>query len=174
MPQLDPAGFVPQLFWLAVTFFILFLLMKFVAVPQVGRTIDARRQRIDGDLGRAAQLKTEAEGVLAAYEQALAAARTEAQATLRQTSERLAAEAAERQRQLAATLAEQIEAAERRIAASRDQALAEMRGIAVDVGQAVVEKLTGARPAQPLMAAAVDGTLAGGTLANGTLAGRAG
>lgn len=161
MPQLDPAGFVPQLFWLAVTFLVLFLLMTYVAVPQVGRVIDVRRRQLDDDLGRAAALKAQAEEALTAYEKALATARAEAQATLRQTSERLAAEAAERQRRLAAALAEQIEAAERRIAAGKDEALAEIRGIAVDVGQAVVERLTGTRPAQAAMAAAVDGTLAG-------------
>lgn len=161
MPQLDPAGFVPQLFWLAVTFVVLFLLMKGLAVPQVGRAIEARRRRLDGDLGRAAELKAQAEEALAAYEKTLATARAEAQATLRQTAERLAAEAAERQRQLAASLGEQIAAAERRIAASKEEALAEIRGIAVDVGQAVVEKLTGSRPPVSRMTAAVDTTLAG-------------
>ena len=165
MPQLDPAGFAPQLFWLAVTFFVLFILMRQLAVPQVGRVIEARRQHLDADLGRAAALKSEAEGVLAAYEEALAAARAEAQTVLRQTSERLAAESAERQRQLAQRLAEQIEAAEQRIAASRDEALAEVRNIAVDVGQTVVEKLTGTRPPETVMAASVDRTLAGRTLA---------
>jgi F-type H+-transporting ATPase subunit b len=165
MPQLDPAGFVPQLFWLAVTFFILFVLMRWLAVPQIGRVIEARRQHLDADLGRANALRSEAESVLAAYEQALAAARNEAQSVLRQASERLAAESAERQRQLALSLAEQIEEAERRIAGSRDEALAEVRNIAVEVGQTVVEKLTGTRPPEAAMAASVDRTLAGRTLA---------
>lgn len=161
MPQLDPSGFVPQLFWLAVTFFILFVLMRWLAIPQVGRVIEARRQHLDADLGRAAALKSEAEGVLAAYEKALAAARAEAQSVLRQASERLAAASAERQRQLALSLAAQIEAAEQRIAATRDEALGEIRNIAVDVGQTVVEKLTGTRPAEAVMAASVERTLAG-------------
>ncbi len=156
MPQLDPAGFLPQLFWLFVTFLVLYVLMQWLAVPQVGRAIDARRQRLDADLGRAAELKAEAEAVLAAYDKVLTTARAEAQATLRTTSERLAAEAAERQRQLAATLAQQIAEAEQRIAAGKDQALGEVRTIAVDVGRAVVEKLIGAAPDAAKMAAAVD------------------
>jgi F-type H+-transporting ATPase subunit b len=73
----------------------------------------------------------------------------------------MAADAAERQRQLAATLAEQIAAAEQRIAAGKEAALADIRSVAVDVGQAIVEKLTGARPPPERMAAAVAGTLAG-------------
>src|SRR5579864_6877703 len=159
MPQLDPAGFAPQIFWLVVTFAVLFVLMQLVAAPQIGRLIETRRQRLDGDLGRAAQLKAEAEGVLAAYEKALAGARAEAQTTLRQMSEKMAADAAERQRQLAAALAEQIAVAEQRIAASKEAALGDIRGVAVDVGQAVVEKLTGARPPADRMSAAVELTL---------------
>jgi F-type H+-transporting ATPase subunit b len=161
MPQLDPAVFVPQLFWLTVTFLVLFVLMKTIAVPQVGRAIEARRQQLDGDLGRAGALKTEAETVLAGYEKTLSAARAEAQATLRAADERMAAQAAERTRQLAASLAEQIAAAELRIAAGKDEALAEIRGVAVDVGRAVVEKLTGSAPDAARMAAAVDSALTG-------------
>jgi len=161
MPQLDPAGFLPQLFWLLITFVVLYVLMKRLAVPQVGRAIEARRQRLDGDLGRASELKAEAETVLAAYEKTLSSARAEAQATLRETSERMAAQAAERQRQLAATLAQQVAAAELRIAAGKDEALIEIRGIAVEVGRAVVEKLTGAAPDAARMEAAVDGALPG-------------
>jgi F-type H+-transporting ATPase subunit b len=106
-------------------------------------------------------MKSEAETVLAAYEKALTEARMEAQATLKATSDKLAAEAAERQRELAAALASQIHAAEQRIAAMKDEALAEVRNIAVDVGQAVVEKLTGTTPDAGRMTAAVEGTLGG-------------
>ncbi|HVC51840.1 MAG TPA: F0F1 ATP synthase subunit B' [Stellaceae bacterium] len=161
MPQLDPTTFAPQLFWLVVIFGVLYLLMRQLAVPQVGRVIENRQQRLDADLGRAAQLKDQAESVLAEYQRSLAAAREAAQATLRQTSDRLAAEAAERQRGLAAALAEKIEAAERRIAAMKDEALAEMRDIAIEVGGAVVEKLTGAPPDPARLAAAVDSASAG-------------
>src|SRR5215469_9046523 len=135
MPHLAYHTFVPHLVRLAITYVILYV---------VRSAIEGRRHHLDGDLNRAAALKEEAEAMLAAYQKALADARTAAQDTLRQTSEKLAAEAAERQRQLSATLAEQVAAAESRIAASKEQALGEIRGIATEVGGAVVEKLTGA------------------------------
>jgi len=160
MPQLDATTFVPQLFWLAVTFVVLYVLMKRLALPRVGAAIAARRARLDGDLAQANALRTQAESVLADYERALASARAAAQTTMRETGERLASEAAERQRQMAASLAEQIEAAERRIAQTKDQAVAEVRGIAVEVAQAVAEKLTGAAPERARVSAAVDRVLA--------------
>lgn len=160
MPQLDPSTYAPQLFWLLITFVLLYVLMKWLALPRVGKAIEARRERLDGDLARAAALKEQAETVLAEYERSLAAARADAQASLRATNDRLAAEAAERQRQLSETLAQQIEAAEARIAGMKDQALTEVRGIAADVGRAVVERLTGTAPDPGAMNMAVDTALA--------------
>jgi F-type H+-transporting ATPase subunit b len=154
MPQLDIATFTPQLVWLAIWFAVLYLLMAKLALPRIASAMEARRQRREGDLARA-------EAASAAYQKTLAEARAQAQSTIKETSDRLAADAAARQRALAATLAEQIEAAERRIAATKEQALAEVRGIAVDVGRSVVEKLTGAVPDTAKMAAAVDSRLSG-------------
>jgi F-type H+-transporting ATPase subunit b len=161
MPQLNIPDFAPQLIWLAIWFVVLYLLMAKLALPRVAATMEERRQRREGDLARAAQLKSEAEAANAAYQRTLAEARVQAQSTIKETSDRLAADAAERQRALAAALAEQIAAAEHRIAATKEQALAEVRGIAVDVGRSVVEKLTGAAPDAAKMAAAVDSSLSG-------------
>jgi F-type H+-transporting ATPase subunit b len=167
MPQLDSSTFLPQLFWLAVSFVVLYALMRWLALPRVRSAIDARRRQIDGDLSRAAELKAQAEAAQDAYQKVLAEARAAAQATLREAGERLAGEAAERQRQLAASLAEQIAAAEQRIADARQAALGEVRGIAADIARSVTEKLTGAAPDPAPVAAAVERVLADRTLDGG-------
>ena len=161
MPQLNPESFPSQLFWLVVTFVILYVLMAWIGIPRLAGVIEARRRRREEDLARAAEIQAEAEAANQEFQRAMAEARAQAQAVLKETSDRLAAEAAERQRALAAALAEQVDGAERRIAATKQQALAEVRGIAVDVGRSVVEKLTGAAPNEARVAAAVDRVLAG-------------
>jgi F-type H+-transporting ATPase subunit b len=163
MPQFDVSTFPSQIFWLVVWFVILYVLMAKLGLPRIAVAIEARRQRREDDLARAVQLQAEAEAANVAFQRTMAEARAEAQAVLKETSDRLAADAAERQRVLAAALAEQIDEAERRIAAGKEQALAEVRGIAIDVGRSVVEKLTGTRPAQNTVAAAVDSRLAAGS-----------
>src|SRR5215469_2976324 len=110
--------------------------MARIGLPRVGGVIAQRRDRIEGDIARAQQMKAEAEAVIAAYERALAEARAEAQATLRETTERLNAAAAERQRKLAEQLAAETAAAERRIQEAKQQALANLREVAVDVARA--------------------------------------
>lgn len=160
MPQLDVATYVPQLVWLAISFFVLYLLMSRVGLPRVGAAIEARRRRREEELERAAQLRREAEGVIAAYEAARAGAREQAQATIRETTERLAAAAAERQRELTAVLTERTAAAERDIAAAKDRALGEIRDVAADVAASIASRLIGTSLQQQGVAAAVDHVLA--------------
>jgi F-type H+-transporting ATPase subunit b len=161
MPQLNVPDFTPQIFWLVIWFVILYLLMSKLGLPRIEAIRNARRKRREDDLARAAQLKADAEAANVAYQKALAEARGQAQATIKAATDRMAGEAAERQRALAATLAQQIDEAEQRIVASKEQALADIRNVAVDVGRAVVEKLTGSAPEPARMMAAVDRSLNG-------------
>ena len=94
MPQLDPAFFAPQLFWLAVSFIVLYVLMSRLAMPQIAGVLKQREDKIQGDLETAQRLKDETKSVIAAYEKALADARGEAQALARQTSDAASAESA--------------------------------------------------------------------------------
>src|SRR5579885_570402 len=159
MPQLDVATFPPQLIWLAITFVALYLLMNLWGLPRIRGALEARRTRIEGDIAKAAQMKSEAEAVIAAYERALAEARAQAQATVRDTVERPTAAAAERQHQLAQTLAAETAAAERRIAAAKAEALAHLREVAVEVAQAASLKVAGAALDPQRARAAVDAVL---------------
>ena len=160
MPQLEVSTFVPQLFWLVITFGVLFLLMAKIGLPRVSGVIEARRKRIDDDLARATQLKAEAEAVLAAYQQTLASARAQAQAAVKETTDKLAAEAAERQRQVGESLAQRVASAEREIAAAKQRALTELRDIAVEVARSVTEKVTGTAADSASLGIAVDRAMA--------------
>ena len=160
MPQLDVSTFTPQLVWLAITFVVLYLLMSKLGLPRVDAILEARRKRLDDDLARAAEIKAEAEAVVAAYQRTLAEARARAQAAIKERTDRFAAEAAEQQRQLAAALAEQTRAAEREIGAAKERAFAEIRHVAVDVARSVTEKLTGSAADEAKLAPAVDRAMA--------------
>src|SRR5688572_30096436 len=152
MPQLHVPDFAPQLIWLAITFVILYLLMSKLALPRIGQVLDARAARIAQDLDRAATLKDEATGVLAAYEKALADARSQAQAAVKAVSERAHKEAEAREAELAKKLAADTEAAERRIRAARESAMASLTQMAAEITRAAAEKLIG-RPVDEASAA---------------------
>src|SRR4051812_38028557 len=64
--------FASQILWFVITFVALYLLMSRVALPRIGGILEARKGRIDGDLGEAQRLKDESDTALAAYEKSLA------------------------------------------------------------------------------------------------------
>ncbi len=160
MPQLDVSTFTPQLVWLAITFVVLYLLMSKLGLPRVNAILEARRKRVDDDLARAAEIKAEADAVVAAYQRTLAEARARAQAAIKERTDKFATEAAERQRQLAESLAEQTRAAEREIGAAKERAFSEIRNVAVDVARSVTEKLAGLAADEARLAPAVDRAMA--------------
>jgi F-type H+-transporting ATPase subunit b len=144
MPQLQQIGTFPsQVFWLVVTFVALFLILRYAAIPKITRVLEQRRERIDGDLERAASLQQEAEATLAEYEAAPANGRAKAQEAIRQTSDAMAAKAAADHAALGERLAKEVREAEARIESVRDAAIADIRSVSADVAQTAVERLAG-------------------------------
>lgn len=155
MPQLNFQDYAPQLIWLAISFTILYLLMAKLALPKIGWVLTRRQQKLEGDLARAEKLKGEAEGLLAAYQKAIADARAQAQAELAKASAELAKTAAEREAALGAELARRAAEAERRIQAAKTAALGDTRGMAAELAQGLARKLAGIELSRPAAEAAV-------------------
>lgn len=156
MPQFDPAVWPTQLFWLTVSFVVLYLLMARVALPRISTILEEREFRINDSLRRAESLKQDAEAAVAAYEKLMADARTKAQEQVHSVRERAAQDAAERHAELNDRLSAEVAAAEGRIATARDQAIGELRGLAVEVAGAAVERLVGERVDPATVDRAVD------------------
>ena len=147
-PPLDPETFTPQLFWLAVSFGLLYMLLKHFALPRVGEVLDERRERMERDLQTAERLKVETEQALASYEQALAEARARASALTKEMHGQLAAEVDRARSELDAQIAQQLADAEARIAQSRARAMAGVDQIAGDTAGAIVARLLGREPSR--------------------------
>ncbi|AWK86762.1 ATPase [Azospirillum thermophilum] len=143
LPQLNPATFPTQIFWLALTFIVLYYLMAKKALPRVAEVLDARQERISRDLSKAASLKEEAEAVLAQVEKSLANARSEAQTLIGQAAADIEANNQARQAALNADIAERLKTAEANIAAAKEQALANVRAAAADIARDVAGRLAG-------------------------------
>ncbi len=158
MPQLDPAHFASQIFWLVLTFLTFLAVVWRVALPRVARVLEERQERLSGDLDKAATLKEEADAVLAEYEKSAADGRARAQASLAKAAQAMAAVATKRHAELNEKLGAEIKAAEVRIGAARRQAAGNIRAVASEVAQAATERLIGARVEAKAALAAVPET----------------
>jgi len=155
MPQLNPLDWAPQLIWLTITFSILYLLMKRVALPKIGSVIEARASRISGDLEAADKLRRQTEEAIAAYEQALAEAKARAHGIAEDARNRLKEEVAAERAALDRELARKSEEAEARIQQAKISALKDVNAVAVETAAEIVQRLIGVAPAKPEVSAAV-------------------
>jgi F-type H+-transporting ATPase subunit b len=154
-PPFESQHFPSQLFWLALTFILLYVLMSRIALPRVASIFAERSKRISDDLAAANRFKEQSEAANAAYLKSLADARARAQGIANATREEQSAQAAATNKKLEAQLHEKLAAAEQSIAATRTAAMGNVAGIAVETASAIVERLIGTAPAHPDVTAAV-------------------
>jgi len=158
-PPFQSETFASQLVWLAIAFVLLLVLMSKLALPRVGAIIENRQKRIAEDIAEAEKLKAQSDAAVAAYEKALADARARAQAIANETREKQAAEAEAARKQLEDALNVKLAEAEKTIAATKQAAMANVRGIAEDAARSIVERLLGSAPSDKAVADAVAGVL---------------
>ena len=163
-PPFEPSTYGSQLFWLVITFGLLYLLMSKLLVPRIARILDERANRIADDLATAERLRGETDAAIAAYEQELAEARQRAHAIALEARDRSKAETEAERKRLEADLNARMEEAEGRIAAVKERALADVDAIARDTAEALVENLLGPRATGAELAAALNAAKAEGRL----------
>jgi F-type H+-transporting ATPase subunit b len=160
-PPFQKDTFASQLVSLLIAFVALYLIVSRVALPRVGKTIDDRQNKIEGDLANAQKLKDESDGALRAYESELAQARGRAQSIGAETREKLNAASEAERKTLEGRLALKLADAEKTIASKREAAMSNVRGIATDAATAIVQRLSGIAPETASVERAVDASLKG-------------
>jgi len=154
-PPFNKETFASQLFWLAFFFIALYVIIARLAIPRIGGIVQARRDRIEGDIGEANRFKDQSDAALKAYEKSLADARGRAQQLAGETRDKLNAEAEEKRKRLEGQLNAKLAEAEKAIAVTKSDAMANVRGIAVDTASAIVQRLIGTVPTGAAVEAAV-------------------
>jgi F-type H+-transporting ATPase subunit b len=128
-------------FWVAVAFVIAVSIMLWKGSASVAAMLDGRAAKIREDLAEAARLHDEAKKTLAEYQRRQREALDEAKqiaVRAKEEAEQLAAEAAQ---ELEIALKRREQLAHERIAQAETAALAEVRGVAVDVAIAATRQL---------------------------------
>jgi F-type H+-transporting ATPase subunit b len=158
-PPFNAVTFPSQLLWLTIAFAILYVASAKLMLPRVASILEARRDRIAGDLADAQRLKTDSDAALAAYEQSLADARNRAQTLAAQRREKENAEAEATRRSLEQSLHDKLAEAEAAIAKTKTAAMVNVRAIAGDAAASIVERLTGTAPSRDAANQAVEAVL---------------
>ncbi len=159
LPQLDTTTFASQLFWLLISFAVLYFVIARIAAPKIGGVIQDRANRIKGDLDAAAQAKRDSETAMAGYDKALGDARAKALKASDEMRNAVQAEINAKNDTAAKQLAADTAKAEARIGEMRTAAMARVGDVARETAADIVQKLSGEAANANDLAAAVSAAL---------------
>lgn len=131
------------IFWTALTFVILLLILKKMAWGPILQALEEREKKIKDSLEKADLTQKETEAAIAKNQEILESAKREAQAFLaksRATAESTKEEILQRAHDEAVNM---LEKAKREIASEREKAIEEIRNEAADLSISIASKLIG-------------------------------
>ncbi len=142
MPQLDVTTFSSQLFWLALSFAILYLILSRIALPKVAQIYEGRQATIGEKLSQASRYQEQAEELLTAYEAKLASARIEAHARYQSGVASVTTELARKQRHFHEALQARLRLEEHALHQEALGVRKDIQKASLDVAAALLKKLT--------------------------------
>jgi F-type H+-transporting ATPase subunit b len=164
MPQISQlaATYASQIFWLLLTFGLVFVVVGLGMVPKIQGTVDARDKSIASDLAAAEAARAAADRAEEEWRGRENAIRAEAQKVIAEaraqaakSTEHTLAEANER-------IAAKLSVEEARIAEASRAAMAEIEAVAAEAAQTIVARLSGATVSEGEARDAVKAVLANG------------
>lgn len=142
-PQLKTDTYASQVFWLLVSFFILFGLMSKIALPKVGDVLERRKTQKSDDLGQAEKATQEAMKLKKTYEASLAKAQGKAQETLRNAENAIKQSVAEKETLFGEQSRKRLQMTEQKITKAKNDALESLADISADIAADIIHKIAG-------------------------------
>ena len=142
-PPFDPSYFASQLFWLAVTFGVLYFIMSRIILPKIQDGLERRADKLTRDLDEAAAAEEKASQAQHDLEIKLAAARARARETAARTRAEVESEVAAETARVESDAEKRIANAAIRIAEAQAEAMKNVETVAASAASAIVEKLSG-------------------------------
>jgi len=157
MPQLSQLSqvYLSQFLWLAVALAFIFFVIARGMLPKIQATVDAREQRIAGDLEAAQKARTAADETEAAWRARMDAARAEAGRIAQDAKAKSSRDTEAKVKSAADKINRKVESAQEAIRKALAAARSEIESVAADAAQEMVGRVTGLKIDAKEAAAAV-------------------
>ncbi len=142
MPQLDFSTAASQLFWLAVSFTLLYLLLSRFCIPQFVSVIEARKAKIKEGIEEAENTNTKVQELEKIYSHTLQEAKVLAHKMIQQALEARDKEAAKESAALDKTLESNMKISEKHITELKKKAYDNIMEASKELARAAAEKIT--------------------------------
>ena len=143
MPQLNPEFWFSQIFWLIITFGVLFIVLSKLILPKISANLEARKSQILENIGAAEKQREASENIIKEYEKIILDSKNEAKNYFNKARGQILKDIDKKRKTLKNELNEEIKKAEKEIVDLKNKSPEKINKIVVETSSDLVKQLIG-------------------------------
>jgi F-type H+-transporting ATPase subunit b len=156
MPQLNPEFWISQIFWLTLTFGILYVILSKLILPKISANLELRKSQIQENIEAAEKQRESSESKLKEYDDITSKSKLEAKNIFKEVREKVLKNINAKRETLDKQIDEEIKKVEQEIGVFKKGAPEKISKIAIETSSDLVKKLIGAELNNSSISAIVD------------------
>ena len=156
MPQLNPEFWVSQIFWLIITFGVLYVVLSKLILPKIRSNLELRKSQISDNIEAAEKQREDSESKIKEYNEIISKSKTEGKNIFNQAREKALKDINIKKDLLEKQIDDEIKKVEEEINKLRLEAPTKINKIAIETSSELIKKLIGAEINNSSISAIVD------------------
>ena len=156
MPQLNPEFWVSQIFWLIITFGILYIVLSKFILPKISSNLELRKSQIQENIETAEKQREISEVKLKEYDEIILKSKLEAKNIFKNAREKIIKDINLKKETLDKQIDDEISNAEEEIETLKKDATDKINKIAIETSSDLLKKLIGTEINNSSISAIVD------------------
>ena len=144
MPQLNPEFWISQIFWLTLTFGILYIILSKIILPKISSNLELRKSQIQENIEAAEKQRESSESKLKEYDDIVLKNKLKAKNIFKDAREKALKNINSKKETLDKQIDEEIKKAEQEINILKKSAPEKINKIAIETSSELIKKLIGA------------------------------
>ena len=156
MPQLNPEFWVSQIFWLLITFGILYLVLSKLILPKISKNLESRKSQISENIEAAEKHRKNSDSKLKEYDDIILKSKLEANNIFKEAREKVIKDINSKKENLDKQIDEEIKKTEQELEVFKKSSPEKINKIAIETSTELLKKLIGAEVNNSSISAIVD------------------
>ncbi len=156
MPQLNPEFWISQIFWLIITFGILFIVLTKVILPKISDNLETRKSQILENIETADKQKEESQKKIEEYEKIILDSKLKAKSYFNEAREKILDDISKKRATLEKDLDEEIGEVEKELSDLKNKSGEKINKIAAETSAELIKELIGEEVNSSSIAAIVE------------------
>ena len=144
MPQLNPEFWISQIFWLTLTFGVLYIVLSKLILPKISANLELRKSQIQENIEAAEKHRESSESKLKEFENIIQKSKLDGKNIFKDARDKVLRDISSKKEILDKQIDDEIKKVEQEIVALKKNAPEKINKIAIETSSELVKKLIGA------------------------------